>query len=251
VYQAGFFDAQAYKSGTRRLHSRVAMGTDAARYFDAERRQLQSKPHHQMENHMKRVTKLAIGAVTALTLGLATAAVNAHPYGDGPGWGMGQGPGYGPGAGMGYGYGPGPGMGPMMGHGHMGNGPMGRGMGPHGWGNPEAAAEWRLSGLKSDLKITAAQESAWKVYADQTKQQAEAMQKLMASVQGSAQATAPERLDLRNQVMKQRQEQMAKGTAAFKDLYAVLSPEQKALADQRVGFGMMGGMGMAFNRPGR
>jgi hypothetical protein len=248
VYQAAFFAAAAYKTGTRRLHSHVAMGTDAADYAGAEGRQLQSKPHHHMENQMKRVTKLAIGAVTVLTLGLATAAVSAHPYGDGPGWGMGSG--YGPGAGMGYGYGPGPGMGPMMGHGHMGYGPMGRGMGPQGRGNPEAAAEWRLSSLKSDLKITAAQEPAWKVYADQTKQQAEAMQKLMASVQGSAQATAPERLDLRNQIMKQRQEQMAKGTAAFKDLYAVLSPEQKALADQRVGFGMMGGRGMAFNRPG-
>lgn len=199
---------------------------------------------------MKRVTKLAIGAVTALTLGVATAAVSAHPYGDGPGWGMGQGPGYGPGAGMGHGYGPGMGhMGPM-GRGHMGYGPMGHGMGPQGSGNPEAAAEWRLSSLKSDLKITAAQEPAWKVYADQTKQQADAMQKLMASMHGSAQATAPERLDLRNQIMKQRQEQMAKGTAAFKDLYAVLSPEQKALADQRVGFGMMGGRHMAFNRPG-
>jgi LTXXQ motif family protein len=205
-----------------------------------------------MENQMKRVTKLAIGAVTAVTLGLATAAVNAHPYGDGPGWGMGQGPGYGPGAGMGpgMGYGPGAGMGPMMGRGHMGYGPMGRGMGPQGRGNPEAAAEWRLSNLKSELKITAAQESAWKTFSDQAKQQADAMQKLMTSVQGSAQATAPERLELRNQVMKQRQEQMAKGTAAFKDLYAVLSPEQKALADQRVGFGMMGGRGTAFNRPG-
>ena len=139
----------------------------------------------------------------------------------------------------------------MMGRGHMGYGPMGRGMGPQGGGNPAAAAEWRLSSLKSELKITAAQEPAWKAYADQTKQNADAMQKLMASVHGSAQASAPERMELRNQVMKQRQEQMEKGTAAFKELYAVLSPEQKALADQHVGFGMMGGRGMAFNRPGR
>jgi len=41
------------------------------------------------------------------------------------------------------------------------------------------------------------------------------------------------------------------GTDAFKDSYAVLTPEQKALADQDLGFGMMGGRGMAFNRPGR
>jgi hypothetical protein len=182
---------------------------------------------------MKRVTKIAIGAATALSLGLAVGAVNAQPYGYGPGWGMGHGQGYGPG--------------PMMGGGY---GPMGRGMGPQAWGNPAAAAEWRLSNLKAELKITGAQESAWKAFADQSKQQAEAMQKLMASVQGSAQASAPERLELRAKVMQQRVEQMAKGTAAFKELYAALSPEQKALADQRVGFGRMGGRGMAFNRPG-
>jgi protein CpxP len=124
-------------------------------------------------------------------------------------------------------------------------------MGPQAWGNPAAAAEWRLSGLKSELKITAAQESAWKTFADQAKQQAEAMQALMTSAQGSAQATAPERIELRTQIMKKRQEQMEKGTTAFKELYAVLTPEQKALADQQVGFGMMGGRGWAFNRPGR
>ena len=217
---------------------------------------------------MKRVTKIAIGVGTALTLGLATAVVSAQPYGYGPGWGMGQGqgyghgygpgagmgrgmgngPGYGPGAGMGRGMGPGGGAGPMA-YGPMGYGPMGRGMGPQAYGNPAAAADWRLSGLKSELKITAAQESAWKAFADQAKQQAEAMQKLMTTAQSNAQATAPERIEQRNQIMKKQQEQMEKGTAAFKDLYAVLSPEQKALADQRMG--MMGGRGMAFNRWGR
>lgn len=203
---------------------------------------------------MKRATKIAIGVGTALTLGLATAVVSAHPYGNGPGWGMGQGmgygPGHGPGAGMGRGMGPGAGPGPMGG-GQMGYGPMGRGMGPQAFGNPAAAADWRLSGLKSELKITAAQESAWKTFADQTKQQAEAMQALMSTAQGSAQATAPERLELRNQIMKKRQEQMEKSSVAFKDLYAVLTPEQKALADQRAGHGMMAGRGMGFSRPGR
>jgi LTXXQ motif family protein len=205
---------------------------------------------------MKRATKIAIGVATALSFGLATAVVSAHPYGDGPGWGIGQGMGYGPAAGMGQGMG---GRGPMgaepMGYGPMGNGPMGRGpmmghgMGPHAFANPGAAAESRLAGMKSELKITATQESAWKAFADQAKERAEAMQALMTSAQGSAQATAPERLELRIQMMKKRQEQMEKGTAAFKDLYAVLTPEQKALADQH--FGMMGGRGMAFNMPAK
>lgn len=43
----------------------------------------------------------------------------------------------------------------------------------------------------------------------------------------------------------------AMGTDAFKDLYAILTPEQKAPAGQRFGSGMMGGWRMAFSRPGR
>ncbi len=193
---------------------------------------------------MKRATKIAIGVATALTLGLATVVVNAHPYGYGPGWGMGmgQGQGYGPG------YGPGPGMGRGMGPGG-GMGPMGYGMGPQAYGNPGAMADARNAYLKSELKITPAQESAWKTFAEQTKQQAEAMQAWRTTIQGSAPATAPERLELRNQVMKKRQEQMEKATTAFKDLYAVLTPEQKALADQRVG--MLGGRGWGFSGPAR
>ena len=181
---------------------------------------------------MKRATKIAIGVATALSLGLAAAVVGAHPHGYGPGWGMG--PGGGPGA---------------MGQGPMGHGPMGRSMGPHAYGNPTAFSDWRLSGLKSELKITADQESAWKAFADQTKQQVEAMQAWMTSVQVSAQATAPERFELHNQIIKKRQEQLEKTSTAFKDLYAVLTPEQKALADQR--FGMMGSRGWAFNRPAK
>jgi len=125
------------------------------------------------------------------------------------------------------------------------------GMGPQGYGNPGAMADARNAYLKNELKITPTQESAWKAFADQRKQQAEAMQAWRTTVQGSAQATAPERLELHNQIMKKRQEQAEKAAAAFKELYAVLTPEQKALADQRVGFGMMGGRGMAFNRPAR
>ena len=221
---------------------------------------------------MKRATSIAFGAVAALTLGLAASVVNAHPYGNGPGGGMGPGPGYGPGYGQGYG--PGHGMGQGMGHGAMmgqgrmgygpgamgqgpmgpgpmGQGPMGRGMGPQGLVNPSAMADARNAYFKSELNITPAQEPAWKAYAEQRKQQVVAMQALRASAQGSAQATAPERLELRNQMMKKRQEQMEKGTTAFKELYAVLSPEQKALADQRVALRTMGGRGMGYNMPGR
>ncbi|OGA67853.1 MAG: hypothetical protein A3G81_19090 [Betaproteobacteria bacterium RIFCSPLOWO2_12_FULL_65_14] len=182
---------------------------------------------------MKRATRIAIGIGTGLTLGLAAAVVNAHPHGYGPGYGMGQGPGYG----MGMGYGPGPGM--------------GRGMGPRGYANPGAMADARLAYLKSELKITSGQEPAWKAFADNAKQQAEAMQALRTTMQGSAQATAPERMELRNKVMKQRQEQMEKSTAAFKDLYAALTPEQKTIADQRFGAGHGQGPGFRGGPGGR
>jgi hypothetical protein len=180
---------------------------------------------------MKRATKIAWGIGTALVL--AAAVVNAYPYGPGPGWGGGAG--WGPGYGMG-----GPGM-----------GPMGYGAGPRGFANPATAADARLAYLKSELKITSGQEPAWKAFADNAKQQAEAMQTLRTTMQGSAQATAPERMELRNQIMKKRQEQVEKSTAAFKDLYAALTPEQKTLADQRFGGGAGYGPGFRGGPGGR
>ena len=162
---------------------------------------------------MKRTTPIAVGLAAALTLALGSAVVNAHPYGQGPGSGQGQG----------YG--------------------MGSGAGQRGYGHSAAAAEARLANLKSELKITSGQEPAWSAFADLTKQQAEAMRAWRTTVQGSTQATAPERLELRNQIMKKRQEQVEKTTGAFKDLYAALTPEQKTIADQRFAGGPGHGRG--------
>lgn len=196
---------------------------------------------------MKRTTRIALGIGTALSLALASAVVNAHPSGNGPGWGMGFGPGHGMGPMGGMGYGPG-----MGGIGGTGPGAMGRGMGPQGFGDPAAMMEGRLATLKYELKITPAQENAWQAYAGKAKQQSEAMQALRTTVQGSTQATAPERLALRSEMMKKRGEQMEGMTAALKDLYAALTPEQKAIADQRMGgFGPMAGPGFRGGPGGR
>ena len=72
-----------------------------------------------------------------------------------------------PGMGMGMGPGMGQGMGPSMGQ-HAGPGMR------HSMGGPEtaAAAQTRLAALKAELKITAAQESAWAAYAGVVQQQA-------------------------------------------------------------------------------
>ena len=77
--------------------------------------------------------------------------------------------------------------------------------------------------------------------AAQAQQQAASMQAMRAQMQEGA-GTAPERMGQRATAMQQRAAGMATMTNAFNALYAVLTPEQKAIADQNVG--MMGGRGM-------
>ena len=175
---------------------------------------------------MKRTTRIA--AVLGLALGTVFGAttVQAHPEGYGPGMRGGMG------MAMGMGYGMGRGMGPGM----------GMGMGPGGNAAPGAFLEDRLSGLKSELKITAAQEGAWSAYADEAKKQAEAMAKLHETMRESTAATLPERMELRNQMSKARDARHEALTAKTKELYAALTPEQKSIADRRLG-GMGPGMG--------
>ena len=60
---------------------------------------------------------------------------------------------------------------------------------------------------------------------------------------------APDQLAQHTEFMKQRIGTMDAMSAALKDLYAVLTPEQKAKADQR--FGHIGGPHMAHAGPGR
>ena len=166
---------------------------------------------------MKRASKIAVGIGAALALALSAAVVNAHPYGYGPGAGMG------PGGGMGWG---------------MGGGMGGYGMGPRASANvnPASIMEGRLAFLKSELKITSAQEAAWQAYAAKAKQQAEAMQ-AWHNTRFNTQppASAPDRIAQHNEFMKQRVAQMDGMTTALKDLYAALTPEQKAIADQQLG----------------
>jgi len=164
---------------------------------------------------MKRTHTLIAGVVAGLSLAIA-AATFAQPYG-----GMGQG--YGPGMGMGPGHGPMEGYGPMTGVDHA------------------ALAESRLSDLKAQLNINSTQEAAWQTFAAQAKQQAAGMQAMRAQMHEGT-GTAPERMGQRATAMQERAAGMAAMTNAFNALYAVLTPEQKAIADQNVG--MMGGRGM-------
>ena len=62
--------------------------------------------------------------------------------------------------------------------------------------------------------------------------------------------SAPERLAQQTEFMKQRQGEMETNVKALKELYAALTPEQKAIADQRFG-GFGPGYGAGYDRGGR
>jgi len=194
---------------------------------------------------MKRATKIVITVATAISLGLA-AAVSAHPSGYGMGSGMmgGYGQGYGMGPGMMGGYGPGQGMGPGM----MGGYGPGQGMGPQAMYNTYSGnADEGLAALKAELGITAKQDAAWQAFVKNAKQQDENRQAWFAKMREARSAvSAPELLAQQTEHMKQRQTEMEANAAALKNLYAALTPEQKALADQR-----FGGYGPGWNQGNR
>jgi hypothetical protein len=145
------------------------------------------------------------------------------------------------------------GPGPMMDE--RGWGMWGRGM---GWGmwrggpwerGPEAMldrVEGRLAFIKAELKINETQAPAWNGLADAiraaVKQHNERMRALFT---GEARAkTLPERLDAQEQFLNTRLDEIRQIKGSLKNLYAVLSDEQKKEADYivlpMVGMGMMG-----------
>ncbi len=180
---------------------------------------------------MKIAYKLLTGVAAILCVGTAT-MVSAHPEG---GMGMGPGPEHCMGEGMA------PGGGPMA-HRH---GPAGKGAKP-GTADPSAWMEARFAKLKTELKLSDKQEPAWQAYETKAKQQAKTMLAARTAMH-SATGSAPELMAQRNEMMKQHLGNMETMTAALKDFYAVLTPEQKTTADKF--FAEMPGRRMAKGRP--
>jgi Spy/CpxP family protein refolding chaperone len=159
-----------------------------------------------MEMAMRRVTTI----VVAVGLALGAAVVTAQPYGYGMGGGM------------------------------MGGGPgmmMGGGMGP---GMAGFNVEDRLAAQKSVLKITPEQEKAWSAYAHAVKSQSETMLAQHEAMWKSAPSSSAERYEQHSKFMQQRALTHEALSAAYKELYSVLTPEQRAAADQRGGYGPRG-----------
>lgn len=139
-------------------------------------------------------------------------------------------------------------------HGYM----QGQGMGHHGMGKMDATKmqvrmDARHAALKTQLKITAAQEAAWTNFLASHKAPA-GMTGQPAAMADLAKLTTPERLDkmkeLRAQHMAEMTTAMDKRTEATKALYAALTPEQQKVFDAQAmqgrgaHKGMYGGKGM-------
>ncbi|OGB07987.1 MAG: hypothetical protein A3E25_01720 [Burkholderiales bacterium RIFCSPHIGHO2_12_FULL_69_20] len=179
---------------------------------------------------MKTTTKI-IALTMAIASLTAVPVVFAH-QGMGMGQGMQQGQGMGPGM-MGHG----PAMGPGMGMGRMAG------------GDPAQHAT-RMAEFKTALKITAEQEPAWTKFEATMRQQAEARQALRTTMQAQMKdGKMPADMSAQREAM---QKLRAERDAARTELFAMLTPEQKALAD-RQGQGRHGRHGhrMAMQAPAK
>jgi len=124
------------------------------------------------------------------------------------------------------------------------------GMGPMGRQanmkfDPAQRAERHLGFLKSQLKITPEQEPLWTAYAGKMKDESGKGFQAMRAQAADEKLTAPERMAKMQALMQERLNAMTGVHESFNRLYAALSPEQKATADQfaaRMGRGMRGGM---------
>ena len=128
----------------------------------------------------------------------------------------------------------------MMGKRQMDSGMMrGERMGPgvrQGRARMGAMAEGRLAYLKSELKITDAQEAAWTGYADAVKGRVAVMQGMRPNMMEAMQkGNATKRMDARIKGMEAMIAAMKAIKPATETLYAALTAEQKKVADELIG----------------
>ena len=130
----------------------------------------------------------------------------------------------------------------MMGQGRMmGHGMMHQGSGMHS-SNMSAAIEKRLAKLESVLQVTNAQQTEWTAYSDAVIGRGEVMQGMHQSMMALMDdGGAVERMEARIAGMEAMIEAMKAVKPATEALYAVLTDDQKKLADESIGLGC-GGM---------
>lgn len=124
-----------------------------------------------------------------------------------------------------------------MGQGMMRGGRMGKGM-MGGQPRMGAMAKGRLAYLKSELNITDAQQAAWKEYSDAVTDRVGVMRGVRQTMmEAMRMGNANERMDARITGMEAMVAAMKAVKPATEKLYAVLSDEQKKIADQLIGMG--------------
>lgn len=176
----------------------------------------------------------AVVLTTVLAGGWALAQSVGHgPMGFGPPFMRGQGPdGMGPGMMKDMGHGPG-----MTSHGMVKGHGMMKGMGPgmmHGRAGLGLADPAQLKTLKTELKITAAQEQAWAKYAKAVQDVAASMKTTRESVDADAvgKMSPADRYAFVSKMREQAQEQFAAVRTAADELLAILDATQKARAEE-------------------
>jgi hypothetical protein len=98
---------------------------------------------------------------------------------------------------------------------------------------PGQLVDGRIAFMKAELKITPAQEEQWQQVAAAMRDNAKALdQAITTARQSHGSMDAVQRLELREQFAKVRTDNDARLLAAFKPLYASLSPEQQQIANQ-------------------
>jgi hypothetical protein len=107
---------------------------------------------------------------------------------------------------------------------------------------PGEFIDGRVAFLKAQLKITPAQEAQWQKVEAAMRENAKARDQAITTMRQAHQGrqdrgamNAVERLELRGQMVKMRAESNDRFLAAFKPLYASLSPEQQQMADRLIG----------------
>ncbi|HEX3415903.1 MAG TPA: Spy/CpxP family protein refolding chaperone [Stellaceae bacterium] len=101
---------------------------------------------------------------------------------------------------------------------------------------PGKFVDGRIAFLKAELKITPAQEAQWQPVTAAMRENAKALdQTITTARQNRTDRDAVQRLELREEFAKVRADNDARLLAAFKPLYASLSPEQQQMANQLVG----------------
>ena len=98
--------------------------------------------------------------------------------------------------------------------------------------DPVANSEKHLAAFKQELKITSDQEQVWDAYAEKTKSNVKDIRDRMIEAMHDQPQTAPERFDRHIELMRKRLANFEKMDEALKQLYAALTPEQKAIVDR-------------------